>query len=85
MSDNIITKREVFEQIVKLQEQMLNNSNALQRMVEAVEAICTEEIDMDGDERQESIDSVCTAFMQRDAAIRHMLETYQNIYNDIKD
>ena len=41
--------------------------------------------DMDGDERQESIDSVCTAFMQRDAAIRQMLETYQNIYNDLKD
>ena len=80
-----LTKREVFEQIVKLQEQMLGNSNALYRLTDAIDSICQDNIDMDGDERQEAIESVCMTFQHREQTLVEMIHAYENIYNDLKD
>lgn len=80
-----LTKREVFEQIVKLQDQLNSNSNALYRLTDAVTSICSEDIDMDGDERQEAIEGLAYTFRMREQTILSMIQTYEKIYNDLED
>ena len=79
-----LTKREVFEQIVKLQENIAWN-NSLNNMTEAINSICQNDIDMDGDERQEAIEYVCMTFQRREQTLVEMIHAYENIYNDLKD
>ena len=85
MENKALTKREAFEQIVKLQEQLLGDSNALSSLTDAIYSVCLEHIDMDGDARKEAIESVCSAFCRREQTIVTMIQTYEKIYNDLED
>ena len=83
MENKALTKREVFNQIVQLQEEL--SWNSVEKLNEAVSSICQEDIDMDGDERKEAIESVCSAFCRREQTIVTMIQTYEKIYNDLED
>ncbi len=79
----VLSAKEIFDQIVLLQNQLTENSqNSLHRLDDAItsmqmEGSFNEELDVSG-----SIASVCGVFAQREETFRAMLELYKKMYDD---
>lgn len=80
-----LTAKEVFEQIVKLQTQLAENSNhSLHRMGDAFEsAFNYEQGEFSGEEKAEAIGQITSVFAQRELTLQTMLSLYERIYNDL--
>ena len=80
-----LTAKEVFEQIVKLQTQLAENSNhSLHRMGDAFEsAFNYEQDEFSGDKKAEAIGQITSVFVQREQTLQKMLALYERIYNDL--
>ena len=80
-----LTAKEVFEQIVKLQTQLAENSNhSLHRMGDAFEsAFNYEQDEFSGDKKAEAIGQITSVFVQREQTLQKMLALYERIYDDI--
>ena len=79
MDNNILTTREIFEQITILQKQLTENSfQSLHRLSDSIDSIKENEESM-----EEDISSVCGVFATREAIFMKMLEFYERMYDDI--
>ncbi len=79
MMDNILTTREIFEQITILQKQLTENSfQSLHRLSDSIDSIKENEESMEDD-----VSSVCGVFATREAIFMKMLEFYERMYDDI--
>ena len=79
MDNNILTTKEIFEQITILQKQLTENSfQSLHRLSDAIDSIKENEESVEDD-----ISSVCGVFATREAILMKMLEFYERMYDDI--
>ena len=79
MDNNILTTKEIFEQITVLQKQLTENSlQSLHRLSDAIDSIKENEESMEDD-----VSSVCGVFATREAIFMKMLEFYERMYDDI--
>ena len=79
MDNNILTTKEIFEQITILQKQLMENSfQSLHRLSDAIDSIKENE-----EATEDDISSVCGVFATREAIFMKMLEFYERIYDDI--
>ncbi len=78
--ENKLTEREIFDQIVGLQEQITSITNGLHRLGDALDSACAEENEM-GSER---VAEICNVFAMREHNLRIMLEFYIKMYEDIR-
>ena len=77
--NNILTTKEIFEQITILQKQLMENSfQSLHRLSDAIDSIKENEESMEDD-----VSSVCGVFATREAIFMKMLEFYERMYDDI--
>ena len=80
-----LTAKEIFDQIVNLQRQMMDSSyNALYRLTEAINGICNDDCFESDESRCDAINSVSTAFYMREETYKQMLNFYQQMYSDLK-
>ncbi len=80
-----LTAKEIFDQIVNLQRQMMESSyNALYRLTDATNDICGDGCFESDESRCDAINSVSTAFYMREETYKQMLNFYQQMYNDLK-
>ena len=80
-----LTAKEIFDQIVNLQRQMMDSSyNALYRLTEAINGICNDDCFESDESRCDAINSVSTAFYMREETYKQMLNFYQQTYSDLK-
>lgn len=80
-----LTAKEIFDQIVTLQRQMLESSyNALFRLTEATNDICGDGCFESDEAKGEAIESVASAFRMREDTYQQMLRLYQQMYNDLQ-
>ena len=80
-----LTAKEIFDQIVNLQRQMMDSSyNALYRLTEAINGICSDDCFESDESRCDAINSVSTAFYMREETYKQMLNFYQQTYSDLK-
>ena len=80
-----LTAKEIFDQIVTLQRQMLESSyNALYRLTEATNDICGDGCFESDEAKGEAIESVASAFRMREDTYQQMLRLYQQMYNDLQ-
>ncbi|MBQ8162777.1 MAG: hypothetical protein IJZ93_00210 [Clostridia bacterium] len=80
-SENKLTEREIFEQIVALQTQLTeNNAHSLHRLVDAMDCVYSD----DNEAGSEQISEVCNVFSMREHNLRIMLEFYIKMYDDVK-
>ena len=81
--NNALTKREIFEQIKILQQELtaasLHCFSGLTSMAEALSK-CKEERGEDGEISE--ISEVCTVFAMREETFQNMLKFYEKMYND---
>ena len=81
-----LTAKEIFDQIVTLQRQMLESSyNALYRLTDATYGICGDGCFESDEAKGEAIESVASAFRMREDTYQQMLNVYQQMYNDLRD
>ena len=79
MDNNILTTKEIFEQITILQKQLMENSfQSLHRLSDAIDSIKENE-----EATEDDISSVCGVFATREAIFMKMLEFYERMYDDI--
>ena len=80
-----LTAKEVFDQIVKLQTVLVENSNhSLHRIGDAFEsAFNYTDFDLSGEERSTAIGQITSVFVQREYTLQKMLAIYERIYDDI--
>lgn len=80
-----LTAKEIFDQIVTLQRQMLESSyNALYRLTDATNGICGDGCFESDEAKGEAIESVASAFRMREDTYQQMLRLYQQMYNDLQ-
>ena len=80
-----LTAKEIFDQIVNLQQQMMESSyNALYRLTDATNAICGDGCFESDESRCDAINSISTAFYMREETYKQMLNFYQQMYSDLK-
>ena len=80
-----LTAKEIFDQIVNLQHQMMESSyNALYRLTDATNGICGDGCLESDESRCDAINSVSTAFYMREETYKQMLNFYQQMYSDLK-
>ena len=80
-----LTAKEIFDQIVTLQRQMLESSyNALYRLTDATYGICGDGCFESDEAKGEAIESVASAFRMREDTYQQMLRLYQQMYNDLQ-
>ncbi len=80
-TENKLTEREIFEQIVALQKQITeNNANSLHRLGDTIDSVYSTEENTGA----EQVSEVCNVFSQREHNIKIMLEFYIKMYNDLK-
>ena len=80
-----LTAKEIFDQIVNLQQQMMESSyNALYRLTDATYAICGDGCFESDESRCDAINSISTAFYMREETYKQMLNFYQQMYNDLR-
>ncbi|MBO5110987.1 MAG: hypothetical protein J6D21_09760 [Clostridia bacterium] len=82
MSEHRITSREIFNQIVALQNELISNpAHSLERYSKAIIAYCENE----NEAREEGdISEISSAFIQREVTFQRMLELYQRMYQDAR-
>ena len=79
MDNNILTIKEIFEQITLLQKQLTEDSfQSLHRLSDAIDSIKENE-----ESTEEDVSSVCGVFATREAIFMKMLEFYERMYDDI--
>ena len=79
MDNNILTIKEIFEQITLLQKQLMENSfQSLHRLSDAIDSIKENE-----ESTEDDVSSVCGVFATREAILMKMLEFYERMYDDI--
>ncbi len=81
--NNVLTEKEVFDQIVLLQNQLTEHSTtSLYRLGEAISYAHGE-----GEDAQisdEQVANICAVFAQREETLREMLELYKRMYSDVR-
>ena len=76
--NNVLTVKEIFEQITILQKQLMENSfQSLHRLSDAIDSI------KENEESEDNVSSVCGVFATREAILMKMLEFYERMYDDI--
>ena len=83
MSNNVtLTSREIFNQIVALQNELVTNpAHSLSNYASAIRAYCENE----NEEREAGdISEISSAFIQREVTFQRMLDLYQRMYQDVK-
>ena len=79
-----LTAKEIFDQIVNLQQQMMESSyNALYRLTDATNSICGDGCFESDEAKGEAIESVASTFRMREETYQTMLKLYQQMYNDL--
>ena len=80
-TENNLTEREIFEQIVALQKQITeNNANSLHRLGDVIDSACADE----NDARSEQVSEICNVFSQREHNLKIMLEFYIKMYENVR-
>ena len=84
INNNKLTAKEIFDQIVKLQNQLTENSQtSLHRLGDAIDSLRGE----DGENREDmssQINAVCGVFAMREETLRLMFEFYRRMYEDCR-
>ena len=83
MSNNgMLTSREIFNQVVALQNELIANpSHSMENFSDAVRAYC----ENDNEEREAGdISEISSAFIQREVTFQKMLDLYTRMYQDTK-
>ena len=79
----ILTEREIFDQIVSLQEQL--NSNIFSSLHRLGEALGNARGEDEGSSlSDDQVANICAVFSQREETLHEMLTLYQDMYNDLK-
>ncbi len=76
--NNELTSKEIFDQIVALQNE-LTNTQSLQHMTDAIRTACE-----NGDVSDEGLESITLPFAQREDTLRQMLAMYEKMYYDMQ-
>ena len=85
INNNTLTAKEIFDQIVKLQNQLTENSQtSLHRLGDVITDVRGENYE-NNDDIASQIESVCAVFAQREETMRIMLEFYRRMYEDIQN
>ncbi|MBQ9745551.1 MAG: hypothetical protein IJW21_01865 [Clostridia bacterium] len=80
MDNNILTTKEIFEQITVLQKQLTENSfQSLHGLSDSIDSIRENGKALGDDD----VSSVCGVFATREAIFMKMLEFYERMYDDI--
>ena len=80
MTENTLTKREIFEQIKILQNQLTENPFlCLDGMKDVFE-----QLDESG-EAEDNVSKVCAVYAMREETLRSMLKLYEKMYDDISE
>ena len=80
-----LTAKEIFDQIVNLQQQMMESSyNALYRLTDAAIGICGDGCFESDEAKGEAIEAVASTFRMREETYQTMLKLYQQMYNDLR-
>ena len=84
---NTVTVKEIFDQIVALQKDMIGNSGAaLYRMGDVLSSVFGDNTDVAECENLEAVVArVCEPFALREATYQRMIELYEKMYNDCKN
>ena len=81
-SYTVLTEKEIFDQIVLLQAQLIDNSStSLHRLGDALSDARGEAEDALTDEQ---VSEICKVFSAREETLNQMLRFYQGMYNDLK-
>ncbi len=85
INNNTLTAKEIFDQIVKLQNQLTENSQtSLHRLGDVITDVRGENYE-NNDDIASQIEPVCAIFAQREETMRLMLEFYRRMYGDIQN
>jgi len=84
---NTVTVKEIFDQIVALQKDMIGNSGAaLYRMGDVLSSVFGDNTNVAECENLEDIvNTVCHPFSLREQTYQQMLDLYEKMYNDCKN
>lgn len=84
INNNNLTAKEIFDQIVKLQNQLTENSQtSLHRLGDVITDVRGENYESN-DDIASQIESVCTVFAQREETLKSMLDFYRRMYEDYR-
>ncbi len=85
INNNNLTAKEIFDQIVKLQNQLTENSQtSLHRLGDVITDVRGENYE-NNDDIASQIESICSIFAMREETMRLMLEFYRRMYDDIQN
>ena len=85
INNNTLTAKEIFDQIVKLQNQLTENHHT--SLLRLDDAFCIIRGDLEENRKDISsqIEPICSVFAQREETMRIMLEFYRRMYEDIQN
>ena len=83
--NNNLSAKEIFDQIVKLQNQLTENSQtSLHRLGDVITDVRGENYE-NNDDIASQINAVCTVFSQREETLKSMLDLYRKMYEDYRN
>ena len=84
INNNNLTAKEIFDQIVKLQNQLTENSQtSLHRLGDVITDVRGENYE-NNDDIASQIESICAVFAQREETLKSMLDLYRKMYEDCR-
>lgn len=85
INNNNLTAKEIFDQIVKLQNQLTENHHTSLFRLDDAFCILRGDDDENRKDIASQIESICSVFAMREETMRLMLEFYRRMYEDIQN